>query len=335
MDAVPGANQFTISALGGLGAGKFAGATNPYQAFVLRDAGGASAAPQGEILPVTVYTTATGVFTTAAFTAAVAVGDEILIVHPSLAGVIAVLAALNVPPIDSAINLLMRDVVGNKADTTLYAATLTDSLMRYLKAVLHTEVLAIGTFTTSSATVPADTGRTEANDAWKGCLLMPLVAGAGPTAFQPKRIESFANAGGIFTMDPGNPFTSATGLVAYAILPAQADFVPTADGVLNVSTAEAVGNKADTAVQALSATSSLMRYIKGMVDMLVTAVGIIAWPARALPAANVAIAQVLRYLAELKPHFSTPTASTHITASAAPTEDTVFTTAAIGPGQLH
>ena len=79
VDAVPGANQLTISALAGLGAGKFAGATNPYSAFVLRDAGGASAAPQGEAQAITAYATATGVFTTAAFTAAVAVGDEILL----------------------------------------------------------------------------------------------------------------------------------------------------------------------------------------------------------------------------------------------------------------
>ncbi|MDD4985454.1 MAG: hypothetical protein PHV11_10310 [Candidatus Bipolaricaulis sp.] len=85
VDAVPGANQFTIGSLAGLGAGKFDGATNPYYAFVLRDAGGAGAAPQGEQLPITAYVTATGVFTTGAFTAAVGVGDEILIIHPAIA----------------------------------------------------------------------------------------------------------------------------------------------------------------------------------------------------------------------------------------------------------
>jgi hypothetical protein len=85
VDAVPGANQFTIGALAGLGAGKFDGVTNPYFAFVLRDAGGAAAAPQGEQQPITAYDTATGTFTTTAFTAAVGVGDEILIVSPYLA----------------------------------------------------------------------------------------------------------------------------------------------------------------------------------------------------------------------------------------------------------
>jgi len=268
VDAVPGANQFTIGSLAGLGAGKFDGATNPYYAFVLRDAGGAGAAPQGEQLPITAYVTATGVFTTGAFTAAVAVGDEILILHPNVAAVLVILAGLAVPGVDSVINLLMRDVTGNKADTALYAATVTDSLMRYLKAVLHTEVLAIGTFTTSSATVPADTGRTEANDAWKGCLLMPLVAGAGATAFQPKRIVSFANVGGVFTIDPGNPFTSPTGLVAYAILPAQADFVPAADSARNVSTPEVVGNKADAAVTVVGVVASAIAYTKGILNVI-------------------------------------------------------------------
>src|SRR4030065_1779056 len=47
VDAVPGANQFTIGALAGLGAAKFEGATNPYYVFVLRDAAGGGAAPQG------------------------------------------------------------------------------------------------------------------------------------------------------------------------------------------------------------------------------------------------------------------------------------------------
>ncbi|MDO8636679.1 MAG: hypothetical protein Q7R34_10715, partial [Dehalococcoidia bacterium] len=83
-------------------------------------------------------------------------------------------------------------------------------------------------------------------------------------AFQPKRIVTFTNAGGIFTIDPGNPFTSATGLVAYAILPAQADFVPAADSARNVSTAEVVGNKADAAVTAVGVVASIMAYIKGI-----------------------------------------------------------------------
>ncbi|MFY9259581.1 MAG: hypothetical protein WAO71_03630, partial [Gallionella sp.] len=81
---VPGANQFTLTELIGQGAGKFVDA-NPWLAYVFRDAGGLGAAPQGEIRTITAYATLTGDFTTDAFSAAVAVGDEILIIHPSIA----------------------------------------------------------------------------------------------------------------------------------------------------------------------------------------------------------------------------------------------------------
>jgi len=84
---VPGVNQFEIATLAGLGDAKFidlAGIT-PYYAFVLRDASGPGAAPQGEARPITNYGSATGGFTTNAFTIDVAIGDEILIIHPFLA----------------------------------------------------------------------------------------------------------------------------------------------------------------------------------------------------------------------------------------------------------
>jgi len=84
---VPVAGQFEIAALAGLGAAKFATVVSEYQyhAFVLRDAAGGGAAPQGESQPVTNYATNTGNFTANAFTVAVGIGDEILIIHPFLA----------------------------------------------------------------------------------------------------------------------------------------------------------------------------------------------------------------------------------------------------------
>ncbi len=133
VDAVPGGNQFTIGGLVGLGAGKFAG-TNPYMAFVLRDAGGASGAPQGEQQAITVYNSATGTFTTNAFTFAVAVGDEILILHPDVAGV---LGNLSVPGVDAVTNILERDVIGNKTDTPVVTPDLVSSLTRYAKGNLN------------------------------------------------------------------------------------------------------------------------------------------------------------------------------------------------------
>ncbi len=41
-----------------------------------------------------------------------------------------------VPGVDSALNDLMRDVVGNKEDTALTAPTAADSIMRYIKGIL-------------------------------------------------------------------------------------------------------------------------------------------------------------------------------------------------------
>lgn len=353
--AVPGVNQFTVPTLAGRGETAFVNWT----AFIFWDAGGAAAAPQGESQLVTAYVSATGDFTTAAFTAAVAAGDIVLILHPSLAGVIAALAvpavgaATNVyerdvignkgdqpnfntdnasivfslmswlrgiarakiqisgaaqagsdasnivdalsltsaagfwigqhvlmlsganqwlvrpivafndvtdtitvspafpaavgvgdtyiilgdyqdplPGADGLINLLPAQVPGNKADTALYAATATASLMRYVKGLLGVNVLAVGTFTTSSTTVPADTGRAEASGHWDGCILMPL---AGADAFQPRQISTFTTGTGVFTLNSTTPFTAVPGLVAYAILPAiAAASSPTAKGVTQV-----------------------------------------------------------------------------------------------------
>jgi len=76
-------------------------------------------------------------------------------------------------------------------------------------------ILARGTFTTSSATVPADTSRSEADNTFNGCLLMPV---AGTYADVPRRIVDFANTGGVFTINGDLPFPGASGTVEYVIL---------------------------------------------------------------------------------------------------------------------
>jgi hypothetical protein len=83
-------------------------------------------------------------------------------------------------------------------------------------ALLSPSLIVTGTFTTSSATVPADTGRTEASNYWNNALLIPLT---GAVAKQSRRIKSFNNTGGVFTLS--QPFTAAPGLVTYAIIAAQ------------------------------------------------------------------------------------------------------------------
>src|SRR3990167_9127295 len=169
---------------------------------------------------------------------------------------------------DSTAATSTRHTIGNKADAVDYTAGATaSSLMDLLKGVLRMEVLAEGTFTTSSTTVPADTGKTEGNDYWNGCYLIPL---SGDAAFQPRLIADFANAGGVFTLDSSMPFTSAPGTVAYAIVRGDASgIVATADNTSNTTVAQVIGNKADaTATGAVTTTDSLMAYARQLVTAL-------------------------------------------------------------------
>ena len=120
--AVPGAS-FTIASLAGLGAGKFASTTQPpYRAYVLCDAsGGIGGAPEGEIAAITGYTTASGLFTPngpPAFTVDIAVGDEVLILHPRIAEILDILT--NVGPMSAAATLDdLSDVTTTSAQAKL------------------------------------------------------------------------------------------------------------------------------------------------------------------------------------------------------------------------
>jgi hypothetical protein len=87
--------SFTISTLAGIGAGAFVDANSPWYAYVFRDAGGVAAAPQGEQEKVTGYTSATGLFTTDAFTANIEVGDDIVIMSNKIASIEDIIADTN------------------------------------------------------------------------------------------------------------------------------------------------------------------------------------------------------------------------------------------------
>lgn len=80
---VVGAPNFQCLDLAGMGDDFFDG----YWVYVVWDSGGAAAAPQGEMLECTGYTNA-GSFTVAAFTAALAIGDKVLLLHPAIASLI-------------------------------------------------------------------------------------------------------------------------------------------------------------------------------------------------------------------------------------------------------
>jgi len=141
----------------------------------------------------------------------------------------------------------ITDYVGATGTFTCDAFTVNveanDLVAVFHESIMAIEVLGFGTMTASSATVPADGARVEGNDYFNGCLLMPT---EGAVRFQPRRIVDYTGAGGIFTIDPNNPFTAATGLVDYIIIGSQADFVPAADAVINRTPADVIGNKTDT-----------------------------------------------------------------------------------------
>ena len=172
-----------------------------------------------------------------------------------------------VPGIDSIYQQTVEQAVGSKEDTPDYTAgVLTSSLMRLVKGILGSRVIAEGTFDTSSATVPADSARSEGNDYWNGCFLIPLT---GAVAFQPRLIADFTVTTGVFTMDAEHPFTAATGLVDYIIVAAQGALVPAVDGTNNLTLMDIVGNKADTAITVADNVSSVIRYLKGIIAAVV------------------------------------------------------------------
>jgi hypothetical protein len=110
--ADPGVS-FTIGGLAGQGAGAFVDTGTPWYAYVFRDAGGAGAAPQGEAEEVLTYDSATGTFTTNAFTVPVDVGDNIVIMSYRIATTPDILA--DTTAIRAKTDTLVRNVPKNVA----------------------------------------------------------------------------------------------------------------------------------------------------------------------------------------------------------------------------
>lgn len=87
-----GVNDFICGTLADVGTGAFYDASAPYRCFVFMKGDGSTTSPHGETQNVTAYVTASGKFTTAAFGAEVVVGDTVIIMHPRLAELAAILA---------------------------------------------------------------------------------------------------------------------------------------------------------------------------------------------------------------------------------------------------
>jgi len=173
------------------------------------------------------------------------------------------------------------------------------------ESVLSVEILGFGTLTVDSTTVPADGNRAalyawENDNYFNGCLLMPT---EGLCRFQPRRIVDFTRVGGIFTLDPNNPFSQLPGTVDYIIIGDQTEFIPAVDGANNRIPSDVIGGKTDTAIAVPDNVSSIIRYLKGI-----------------LTAANE------------KPEWGTPTPDTHTTTGT--TEETILETAYTDPFRL-
>jgi len=190
-----------------------------------------------------------------------------------------------------------------------------DIVAIYHTAIEAIDIVARGTLTLSDLLQPEDNTRTESNDAFRGCLLMPT---EGAAAFQPRLIRSYTGAGGIFDLDSGNPFADAPGLVDYVILKHQEQFVPLADAAENRIPADVIGNKADAAVVVVGVVASLMAYIKGILngvnhnyqEQADTAVNITAIAGGETDVLNLAVANTRYIVRSLRLKCADPAANT-------------------------
>lgn len=175
-----------------------------------------------------------------------------------------------------------------------------------------------------------DAARTEADDWWNGQTIMML---SGLARGQKRPIANFD--AGTDTITPAPNFDGAVGAGdLYVILAHYNMIVPrTADDTNNSLSSEVVGRKDDTALQALAANATSMRYLKGLIDILVTNAGITAWLARSLPGNGVSLSEAVRYNSEVKPEWAARAAGSYSTTTI--TEETILTTAYTVPGLFY
>ena len=124
------ATQFVANGLAGMGDGALVG----YAAYVLAKLNGTITPPHAEQPAVTAYVSSSGTITHVAYTAPLAAGDQLLLLHPNISTLMA--SGQAVPAINSVNNITSRDVVGNKADTAQQTPVLTASLVRYIKGLI-------------------------------------------------------------------------------------------------------------------------------------------------------------------------------------------------------
>lgn len=148
--------HFEVSGLIGFGDNYF----KDFRAYVVRDAAGAGAAPQGEMQTVTSYGSSAGSFTHAAFTVPLTVDDEVLILHERLAEIADLLADIG----DASASTLgsIYAILGNPAQTFLAmigyeGATSLANKLTAARAVLLDQITTARMAELDAANLPATT----------------------------------------------------------------------------------------------------------------------------------------------------------------------------------
>lgn len=115
------ATQFVAAGLAGLGDGSLVG----YASYVMAKANGTTTPPHAEQPSVTAYVSSSGTFTHVAYTAPIAVGDHLLLLHPNISTTVANILAL----VNELLNRVGWEGATSLADKlTLARALLLDNL---------------------------------------------------------------------------------------------------------------------------------------------------------------------------------------------------------------
>lgn len=139
-------------------------------------------------------------------------------------------------------------------------------------------VMAMGTLTLSSISVPEDNRRAEVNNYWNGCQIIPLSGAAGN---QPRNIALFtvgtgAGGTGVFSLPSGALFTTAPGTVTYVIVRGTQDQVAVKDTTSALTYKSTIGNKTDSANTGVPVdTKSIIAYAKQIVNEVQVVDGIV------------------------------------------------------------
>lgn len=142
------------------------------------------------------------------------------------------------------------------------ALTVGDEII-VIHPVITGKLVAAGTLTGDSLTQPVDNLRGEPNQFFRGCEIQMLT---GLVATQTRAIVYY-QAGGIFTLDPSNPFTGLPGAgSAYIIWGGDFPVVAAPNATPTLTPGDVIGNKADTAIYTKLNTASIIRYVKGLMD---------------------------------------------------------------------